>query len=81
MNDDMPSLIDMLDLKRGNTQGENRERIKKEDFARNSDDFVSIVDRVLSDSHGADILSPLKDLRFLIQLNIPPYFPSLNLAC
>jgi len=54
MNDDMPSLIDMLDLKRGNTQGENRERIKKEDSDRNSDDFVSIVDRVLSESHGGN---------------------------
>ena len=81
MNDDMPSLIDMLDLKRGNTQGGNIEPLKKEDSDRNSDDFISIVDRLLPDSHGDDILSPLKDLSFLIQLNIPPYFPSLNLAC
>jgi len=52
MNDDMPLLIDMLDSKRGNTQGENMETLKKENFERNSDDFISIMDRVMSDSYG-----------------------------
>ena len=54
---------------------------EKENFDRNNNNLNSIIDRMLPDSPGADILSPLKDLRFLIQLNIPPYFPSPNLAC
>ena len=54
MNDDMPSLIDMLDSKRGNTQGGNIETLKKEDSDRNSADFISIVDRMLPDSHGGN---------------------------
>ena len=54
MNDDMPLFIDIFDLKRGNTQGGNIETLKKEDSDRNSDDFISIVDRVLSDSHGGN---------------------------
>jgi len=39
---------------------------KSEDSDRNSADSTSIIDRILPDSRGADILSPLKDLRFLI---------------
>ena len=47
-------MIDMFDLKRGNTQGGKKEPSKKEDSDRNSDDFISIIDRMLQDSHGGN---------------------------
>ena len=75
-------MIDIVDSKKGSTQGGKRtSEKKKENSDRNSVGFNSIKDRMVLDSHGADILSPLKDLRFLIQLNIPLHFPFLNLAC
>ena len=80
MDDDI-SLIDTFDSKRITRRKGKEHPKKKENSDRNSVDFNSIKDRMLPDPHGIDILSPLKDLRFLIQLNIPLYFPSLNLAC
>jgi len=69
-------------FEKGVTRREGKKNLrKKENSYRNSADLNSITVRMLPDPHGIDILSPLKDLRFLIQLNIPLYFPSLNLAC
>ena len=47
-------MIDIFDLKRGNTQGGKKEPLKKENSEKNGADFISIVDRILPDSHGGN---------------------------
>jgi len=38
--------------KRGNTQGGKKEPLKKEDSDKNNNNFNSIIDRILPDSHA-----------------------------
>jgi len=54
MNYDITSRVDMLDLKKGNTQGGKKEPLKNEDSGKNGDDFKTIVDRMLPDPHGGN---------------------------
>jgi hypothetical protein len=42
--------VDTLDLKRGNTQREERKTPKREDSDRDNADFISIIDRMLFNS-------------------------------
>ena len=52
MNLDITSLIEMFDLKKGNTQGGKKEPLKKENSVKNNNNFNSIIDRMLLDSHA-----------------------------
>ena len=45
-------MIDIFDLKRGNTQRGKIEPLKKEDSDKNNNNFNSIIDRILQDSRG-----------------------------
>ena len=51
---------------RGNTQGGKKEPQKKENSEKNGADFISIVHRILPDSHGGNIYGKMEDWKRML---------------